>query len=78
MTLQTFRRALTPQRSFDPSKKEDLLELKYFNENGTWRNGCPFYVEEPFIEIPAMCYFKYTERMLSKMKVSTRKEKSPK
>jgi hypothetical protein len=78
MNLPTFRRCISPRRNFDPSKKADLLELKYFKDTGNWKNGCPFYVEEPFIEIPAMCYFKYTEYMLSKMKDSPRKEKSPK
>ena len=78
MSLQTFRRSFSARREFDPSSREDLLELKYFKDTGKWKNGCPFYVEDPFIEVPAMCYFKYTDYMLSQMKVSSRKEKSPK
>jgi hypothetical protein len=78
MTLESFRRSINSRREFDPSKKEDLLELKYFNDNGKWKNGCPFYVEEPFIDVPAMCYFKYTDYMLSQIKVPTQKQKSPK
>jgi hypothetical protein len=78
MNLQTFRRSFNPRHEFDPSKKEDLLELKFFKDNGKWKNGCPFYVEDPFIEVPAMCYYKYTEYMLSMLKVTTRKQKSPK
>jgi hypothetical protein len=78
MNLQTFRRSFNPRREFDPTSHEDLIELKYFKDNGKWRNGCPFYVEDPFIEVPAMCYFKYSEHMLSQLKVTTRKQKSPK
>ena len=54
------------------------MELKYFKEHGSWKNGCPFYVEDPFIEVPAMCYYKYTEYMLGQMKApAKRTQKSP-
>jgi len=78
MNLKTFRRSYNPRREFDPSSKADLLELKYFKDNGKWKNGCPFYIEDPFIEVPAMCYYKYTEYMLSQIKEPKQKTKSPK
>lgn len=78
MNLQTFRRSFNQRREFNPASREDLIELKYFKDNGKWKNGCPFYVEDPFIEVPAMCYYKYTDYMLAQLKVTTRKEKSPK
>jgi hypothetical protein len=56
------------RREFNPSSKEDLLELRYFKKNGKWENGCPFYLEDPFIEVPAMCDSRYTDYMLSKLK----------
>jgi hypothetical protein len=62
--LHTFARKFNPRRNFDPSKIEDLRELKYFKENLTWKSGCPFYLEDPFLEIPAMCMSKYTDYML--------------
>jgi hypothetical protein len=68
MILSTFRRAFTARREFDPSSKKDLSELKFFKEKGKWKQGCPFYLEDPFIEVPAMCYHKYTEYMLEKVK----------
>jgi len=78
MNLQTFRRSFNPRREFNPASQEDLLELKYFKEHGNWKNGCPFYVEDPFIEVPAMCYYKYTEYMLGQMKApAKRTQKSP-
>jgi hypothetical protein len=66
--LSTFRRSFNPRREFDPSSKKDLNELKFFKEKGKWKQGCPFYLEDPFIEVPAMCYHKYTEYMLAKVK----------
>jgi len=68
MILNTFRRAFNERREFDPSSKKDLNELKFFKEKGKWKQGCPFYLEDPFIEVPAMCYHKYTEYMLAKVK----------
>lgn len=62
--LSTFRKSVTPQRDFDPSRVEDLLELKYFKDNGKWEKSCPFYLDETFIEVPAMCYTRYTHYML--------------
>jgi hypothetical protein len=56
------------RRLFDPNKKSDLLELKFYLENSKWRNGCPFYVEYPWEDIPAMCKDKYALHMLSKLK----------
>jgi hypothetical protein len=65
--LQTFRRSFNPRREFDPASKQDLQEFKYFKKTGKWKNGCPFYLEDPFIEIPAMCESKFTTYMLEKM-----------
>lgn len=68
MNLQTFRRSFNPRREFDPANKQDLMELKFFKKNGKWKNGCPFYLEDPYIEVPAMCESKFTNHMLDKMK----------
>ena len=55
------------RRIFDPSSKEDLFELRYFLENNKWRDVCPFYIEYPWEDIPAMCKDKYSQYMLSQM-----------
>jgi hypothetical protein len=47
---------------------QDLRELKHFVEHNSWKEACPFELEEPFLEIPAMCMSKYTDYMLSKLK----------
>lgn len=56
------------RRLFDPTKKADLLELKYFMKNNKWKSGCPFYQEYPWEDIPAMCKDKYTSYQLDKLK----------
>lgn len=59
---------LRQRRLFDVSKRSDLLEFKYFVENNKWREGCPFYVEYPWEDIPSMCKDKFAAHMLSKLK----------
>jgi hypothetical protein len=66
MLLTTFRRTFSPRREFNPASNEDLLELKYFKDNGKWKSGCPFFLEDPFIEVPAMCASKFTDYMLTR------------
>ena len=68
MNLSTFRRSVKLRREFNPTSKEDLRELKFFKQKGKWKNGCPFYLEDPFVDIPAMCESKFTNFMLDKMK----------
>ena len=59
--------AFHKRRIFDPSLKEDVLELKYFLDNNKWRDICPFYIEYPWEDIPAMCKDKYSQHMLSQI-----------
>jgi len=68
LNLSTFRRSFNLRREFNPSLKEDLMELKFYKKNGKWKNGCPFFLEDPFVEIPSMCENKFTTYMLEKMK----------
>lgn len=56
------------RRLFDPSSKEDLLELKHYVETGQWIESCPFYLEDYWDNIPVMCMHKYTRYMLSDKK----------
>jgi hypothetical protein len=68
MHLQTFRKTFNPRREFNPASKKDLLELKYFKNNNKWKDVCPFYLQDPFVEIPTMCERLYTNYMLSRLK----------
>ena len=66
--LDTYTRTYNPRRTFNPASMQDLRELKHFIETHSWKEACPFELEEPFLEIPAMCMSKYTGYMLTKLK----------
>ncbi len=68
MRSSLLNRLAEPRRIFDPTKREDLLELKYFIQKGVWKAKCPFYEEFPWEDIPAMWKHKYSEYMLVKLK----------
>ena len=50
---------------FDPANEQHLKQLGYFIKNRKWQSGCPFYLEAPYLDIPAMCSAKYLEYMLT-------------
>jgi hypothetical protein len=52
------------RRIFDPSKQEDIKELKHYVETKQWIANCPFYLEDEWDNIPAMCLHKYAQYML--------------
>lgn len=52
------------RRLFDPTKATDVQELRHFMEKGNWKDGCPFYAEYPWEDIPAMCKDKYVSHVL--------------
>jgi hypothetical protein len=56
---------IVDRRNFNPDAEEDLMELGFFLKNKKWKNGCPFHLEFPYSDIPAMCMAKYTEHSLS-------------
>lgn len=43
-----------PKRVFDPKNPEDLKVFQRFLKEMTWDGPCPFYLEWPYEEIPAM------------------------
>jgi hypothetical protein len=55
---------IVERRNFNPESEEDLMELGFFVKNKKWKNGCPFHLEFPYSDVPAMCMAKYTEHSL--------------
>jgi hypothetical protein len=53
------------RRQFDPANDADLAEFKFFMDHNTWKNGCPFFLEEPHLDIPAMCKDRYINHMMT-------------
>jgi hypothetical protein len=57
---------INARRLFDPSNEQDLRELQHYIKTNQWTKNCPFYLEEHWDNIPAMCMQKYTEFMLDR------------
>jgi hypothetical protein len=66
MAYQKLNDKFHQRRLFDPASEQDLQELFYFLNHGTWKTACPFYAEFPWVNIPVMCQQKYTLHSLSK------------
>jgi hypothetical protein len=64
--LQTILdRSLSSRVNFDPADSDHLAEVKFFMTEGKWRGSCPFYLEHPFLEIPAMIKHRFLEHTLA-------------
>lgn len=61
-----------PKREFNPNSKDDLAEYAYFLQKGTWRDGCPFIVEWPFLNVISMIEHRFISQHIgSKIKIAT-------
>ena len=49
MTIKT-----NTKRHFDPTDINDLMEYKFFKNNGKWASVCPFELVWPFVNVPLM------------------------
>jgi hypothetical protein len=49
---------LIPRRFFDPSSPTDQEEVRYLLEVGKWKTSCPFWEENGWNTISAMCVHK--------------------
>ena len=56
------------RHSFDPSSKEDLKIVRKYLHNNKWENGCPFFLEWPYLDIPSMLKDKITVYTLKGLK----------
>jgi hypothetical protein len=52
---------------FDPADAAHMMEFAAFVKYKTWRSGCPFYLEEPYTDIPTMLYTKVAEYSVRKL-----------
>lgn len=53
-----------PRVIFDPSNHEHRLDYATFLKYNGWKEGCPFLLEEPYGDIPAMINAKIAEQSL--------------
>jgi len=57
--------ALKQRRYFDIKNANDIQIFKKFVVNSAWGNeACPFFLEEPFLNIPDMIRYKLTNKLL--------------
>jgi hypothetical protein len=68
--MSTYRKSvLAPvERSiFDPSNAKHMLDFARFVKYDNWKNGCHYYLEDPFTDIPTMIRAKIADYTLSKL-----------
>ena len=58
---------LNKKRFFDVKCKEDLGLYKEFLATGSWKQPCPFELEQPYLEIPYMIANKIANKYLEKI-----------
>jgi hypothetical protein len=64
--LQQFN--MYQRHQFDPSSKDDLKIVRKFLHHNKWENGCPFFLEWPYLDIPSMLKDKITLYTLKGLK----------
>jgi hypothetical protein len=57
----------TKRRAFNANNKQDVQEFIYFRKNNKWKNGCPFQLEYPFLDVVAMISSKLLDKFLHKI-----------
>ena len=74
LTSKTFRVSsqVWHKREFNPNSKVDLQEYQYFITHSKWKEGCPFVLEWPFLNVLDMIKHKIIYRHLAKI-ISTSK-----
>lgn len=63
--LSTLDAVVRERRKFDARNKADVEAFAKFRKHNKWENGCPFFLEWPFLDISAMCLSKFTDLMLA-------------
>lgn len=60
------------KREFNPQDRADLQEYRYFLDNSAWKNGCPFIIEWPFLNVIDMIkhkiIYQHIDRIISSSK----------
>jgi hypothetical protein len=68
--MSTYRRsALAPVERvvFDPRNNKHMFDFARFVKYNGWKNGCRYYLEDPFTDIPTMIRSKIADHTLSKL-----------
>jgi len=52
---------------FDPSNRKHMIDFARFVKYNSWTNGCSYFLEDPFTDIPTMIRAKIADHTLSKL-----------
>lgn len=56
-----------PRVQFDPSNKQHMLDFARFVKYNSWNDGCQYFLEDPYSDIPSMIRAKIADYTLSKL-----------
>jgi hypothetical protein len=52
---------------FDPSNKKHMLDFARYVKYNSWKEGCSYFLEDPYNDIPTMIRAKIANYTLSKL-----------
>lgn len=52
---------------FDPGNKDHMLDFAAYVKYNNWVDGCNYFLEEPYMDIPAMIQAKIAHYSVSKL-----------
>lgn len=51
---------------FDPANQSHMVDFAKFIKYNGWKDGCSYFLEDPFTDIPSMIYSKIANHTLTK------------
>lgn len=52
---------------FDPTNVQHMLDYADFLKSNNWRHGCPYYLEDPYTDIPTMIQSKIAQHFTTQL-----------
>lgn len=68
--ISEYRRSILAPRArvpFDASNRKHMLDFARFVKYNSWREGCSYFLEDPYTDIPTMIRAKIADHTLSKL-----------
>jgi hypothetical protein len=56
-----------PRVLFDPRNKNHMLDFAKFVKYNSWRDGCSYYMEDPYSDIPTMIRAKIADFVVANL-----------
>jgi hypothetical protein len=68
--ISEYRRSVLASKArvlFDTSNRKHMLDFARFVKYNSWRDGCSYFLEDPYTDIPTMIRAKIADHTLSKL-----------